>query len=358
MELKKTGLYDMHVSAGGKMVSFAGYSLPIQYSSILDEHRRVRETVGVFDVSHMGEVVIKGAAALDMVNKITINDAGALQVNQAQYSAMCYPDGGIVDDLIVYRREDHYLLVINASNVEKDFKWMLENKIDGCEIENISDSITQIAVQGKDAEKTLQQLTNVDLPAIEFYWFEEGVLAGEDMIISRTGYTGEPGFELYFDRGASEKVWQAVFAAGAPYQIEPIGLGARDSLRLEKKYCLYGNDISAEINPYEAGMGWITKLDKGDFVGRQALQKVKSEGHTRRLIGFIVDGRIIPRNGYEVFSGDQKIGFVTSGAFSPVMEKNIGLAMVDKPHDKIGATVRIVARGREAEATFVKTPFL
>lgn len=228
-------MHDVHVQLGARMVEFAGFEMPIQYHSIRDEHRRVRETVGVFDVSHMGEIIIKGPKALDMVQKVTINDASKLEVGQVQYSAMCYPDGGIVDDLLVYRFADHFLLVVNASNKDKDFAWIVENKIDGCEVEDVSDQYTQLAVQGKKAEPTLQKLTKVDLSAIKYYWFTEGELAGVPMIISRTGYTGEPGFELYFANEYAVDVWNKIMEAGKEFDIEPIGLGARDSLRLERR---------------------------------------------------------------------------------------------------------------------------
>ena len=356
--MKKTGLYDVHCRLGGKMVDFAGFKLPIQYSSILEEHKRVRSTVGVFDVSHMGEIVISGDRAVEMVNKITINNAENIQVNQAQYSAMCYNDGGIVDDLIIYNRGGYYWLVVNAANLDKDYDWILQNKIDGVEIKNISEEVTQLAVQGKDAEATLQKLAGVDLSEIKFYRFKEGELAGVPMVISRTGYTGEPGFELYFDRDESEAVWEAVFEAGVEFDIAPIGLGARDSLRLEKKFCLYGNDIDETTNPIEAGLGWITKLDKGDFVGRDAITKVKETGAKRKLIGFIINGRMIPRKGYSVKRGGQEIGQVTSGAFSPILEKNIGLAYIAKEAGKIGDEIEIEARGRSLPAQIVKTPFV
>ncbi len=340
------------------MVEFAGFLMPIQYTSMIEEHKKVRESVGVFDVSHMGEIVIRGPRALEFVNYITINDASKLAVNQAQYTAMCYDHGGIVDDLICYRRDDSYLLVVNASNTEKDYRWILEHKIDGVEVENISDQITQLAVQGKNAQPTLQKLTSVDLSAIKFYWFTEGELAGVPMIISRTGYTGEPGFELYFDRKYSEEVWNKVFQAGQEFEIAPIGLGARDTLRLEKKYCLYGNDIDETTNPLEAGLGWITKLQKGDFIGRDALLKVKAEGIKRKLVGFIVAGRAIPRHHYPILVEGKEVGHVTSGCYSPILEKNIGLGYVAIEHAGIGNKIMINARGREVPAEIVKTPFV
>nr|HQV33760.1 glycine cleavage system aminomethyltransferase GcvT [Calditrichia bacterium] len=276
-----------------------------------------------------------------------------------QYSAMCYPDGGIVDDLLVYRREDHYLLVINASNIDKDVAWMQENLIEGATLENRSDFYSQLAVQGPNADQTLQKLTKVNLAEIPFYQFCEGTLAGVRMIISRTGYTGEPGFELYFDQKESERVWAAVFEAGQPFDIAPIGLGARDSLRLEKKYCLYGNDIDQTTNPYEAGLGWITKLDKGDFIGREVLANIKEAGGpSRRLIAFVVRDRLIPRKDYAVLVGGKEVGKVTSGAFSPILSQNIGLAYVAREHAKVGTEIVISARGREGAAEIVKPPFV
>ncbi|GAB4332080.1 MAG: glycine cleavage system aminomethyltransferase GcvT [Calditrichia bacterium] len=358
MENKKTGLYEFHVAKGAKMVPFAGFIMPIQYTSMIEEHLKVRQSVGVFDVSHMGEITVKGPKALDFVNYITVNNVATLEVNQAQYSAMCYPDGGIVDDLIVYRRADHYLLVVNASNTEKDFNWIMEHKIDGVEIENISDQITQIAVQGKNAEATLQKLTDVNLSEIKFYWFREGELGGVPMIISRTGYTGEPGFELYFDRAYSMEIINKIFEAGEEFEIAPIGLGARDTLRLEKKYCLYGNDIDQTTNTIEAGLGWITKLKKGDFIGREALQKVKEEGPKRKLVGFVVEGKMIPRHKYPIVDGETEIGYVTSGCYSPVLEKNIGLGYVSTEMSKVGTEIAINARGRLLPAKIVETPFV
>ncbi len=358
MELKKTGLYDIHCRLGAKMVAFAGYLMPIQYSGILEEHKRVRTTAGVFDVSHMGEFVVRGRGALDFLNYVTINDAAKLQVGQAQYSAMCYEHGGMVDDLLVYRREEDYLLVVNAANIDKDFAWLMSHKPAGVTLSNISDEITQLAVQGKSAEPALQKLTGVDLSAVKFYWFVNGDLAGVPMLISRTGYTGEPGFELYFDRKYSESVWDAVFEAGKEFDIAPIGLGARDSLRLEKKYCLYGNDIDETTLPPEAGLGWITKLDKGDFIGKAAIEQAKAQGLRRKLMGFEVQGRLIPRKGYLLRKDGQEIGAVTSGAFSPILEKNIGLGYVRSEFARVGEEIEVEARGRTVPATIVKTPFL
>ena len=358
MSVKKTGFYNKHLENNAKIVEFAGFYMPIQYTSILEEHKKVRTTVGMFDVSHMGEIEISGPKAMEYINYITINDVSKVQVNQAQYTAMCYEDGGIVDDLIVYHLGDHYLLVVNAANTQKDFEWVIKNKIDGANIKNVSDEFSQLAIQGKKALDTLQKLTDIDLSKIKFYWFVEGNLAGTQMVISSTGYTGEPGFELYFDRKYSESVWDQIMETGKEFDILPIGLGARDSLRLEKKYCLYGNDIDSSTNPLEAGLGWITKIDKGDFIGKEKLKIIKEKGITRKLMGFEVEGRMIPRHHYEIKKNDENIGFVTSGAFSPVLEKNIGLGYIRIEHANINEEIEIENKGRVASAKIVKTPFL
>lgn len=356
--MKKTALNSIHHELGAKMVEFAGYEMPIQYHSIRDEHRRVRETVGVFDVSHMGEIEIWGKNALKMVQKITINDASVLENGQVQYSAMCYEDGGIVDDLLVYRFVDHYLLVVNAANKNKDLNWILQNKIEDCEVKDTSDDITQIAVQGRSAESTLQKLTSVDLSQIKFYWFTNDKLADVNMIISRTGYTGEPGFELYFENKYAETVWKKVFEAGKEFNIEPIGLGARDSLRLEKKMCLYGNDIDETTNPIEATLGWITKLDKDDFIGKKAIAMIKEQGINRKLIAFILNESGFPRKDYEIFKNEEKIGTVTSGTVSPILEQGIGLGYVKKEYSKIETDIDIKVRNKFISAKIIKPPFV
>lgn len=358
MEIKKTALYDVHVQLGAKMVDFAGFSMPIQYSGIRAEHRRVRETVGVFDVSHMGEIEVRGANALQMVERLTINNVGQMEVNQAQYTAMCYEDGGIVDDLLVYKYPDKYLLVVNAANKDKDLEWILKNKLEGCTVTDTSESITQLAVQGKKAEETLQKLTDTDLSAIKFYWFTEGTLAGAPMLISRTGYTGEPGFELYFENQYAKSVWDAVFEAGEEFGIEPIGLAARDSLRMEKKMCLYGNDIDKSTNPLEAGLGWITKLDKGEFIGSEAIRAVKENGPTRRLVAFTLNAPGFPRKGYKIFVNDVECGEVTSGTVSPMLEKGIGLGYVAKGNTKAGTEIEIEVRNKRIPAQIIKPPFV
>ncbi len=358
MGLKKTALHDIHVKLGARMVDFAGFHMPIQYSSIRAEHLRVRNTVGLFDVSHMGEFELTGAQALDMVQKVTINDAAQLHIGQAQYTAMCYPDGGIVDDLLVYRFKDRFWMVVNAANKEKDYQWVTENQIEGCDIRDISDRITQLAVQGKKADAALQKLTEIDLSAIPFYWFVEGPLADIPMVISRTGYTGEPGFELYFENAHAEEVWNHIMEAGREFDIEPIGLGARDSLRLEKKMCLYGNDIDHTTNPLEARLKWITKFEKGDFIGKDALLKIKEEGVNRSLVAFKLNGKGFPRKGYKIFKDGKEIGVVTSGTVSPVIEQGIGMGYVTKGYGKSGTEIEIEIRRKKIPATVVKPPIV
>jgi aminomethyltransferase len=356
--MKKTALYAVHQRLNARMVPFAGFEMPIQYRSIRDEHRRVRTSVGIFDISHMGEIEIRGKNALAMVQNVSINDASKLAVGQAHYTAMCYENGGIVDDLLVYRFPEYYLLVVNAANKDKDYQWLIRNRISGCEIIDISDRITQIAVQGKKAEELLQNLTTVDLSGIKYYWFVEGMLAEVPMVLSRTGYTGEPGFEFYLENRYAEKVWNTIITAGRVYDIEPIGLAARDSLRLEKRMCLYGNDIDETTNPLEAGLGWITKLDKGNFIGRDALLKVKSEGLRRKLIGFVLQEAAFPRKGYRIFAGDEEIGVVTSGTVSPMTDQGIGMGYVKIEFAVPGENISIHIRNKFYQAEIVKGPFV
>lgn len=360
-QLQRTALYDAHVALGAKIVPFAGFEMPVSYKGIVAEHTAVRERVGVFDVSHMGEVTVKGPKALEFLQSITVNDVSALADGQAQYSAMCYPEGGIVDDLLIYRRgEGNYLVVINASNVGKDFAWMQEHLIDGVDMENVSDGYTLIAVQGPRSIDTLKKLTDADLDAIQYYHFVEGTIAGEQAIISRTGYTGEVGFELYVssDREASMKVWNAIMEAGAEFGIEPTGLGARDTLRLEMGYCLYGNDIDQTTNPIEAGLGWITKLNKGEFVGRGVAARVKEEKPSRKLVGFEMQERAIPRQHYPIIVDGRTVGEVTSGTSSPTLGKGIGMGYVESAYATPGSTIFIGVRDKQVPATVVRPPFV
>jgi len=362
--MKTTIFNPIHKELGAKMVSFAGYEMPIQYSKgIIYEHKVVRSAVGVFDVSHMGEFEIRGKDALNFVQKITVNDASKLTPGKVQYSAMCFQNGGIVDDLLVYNiGPDFYMLVVNGANIDKDWNWCVENaKGFDVDLRNVTDEVNLLAVQGPNSMKTLQKLTDVDMSPIEFYHFTEGKLAGVDMIISRTGYTGELGYELYFrgDFGTAKKVWDEIFRAGEEYGIEPVALGARDTLRLEKCYCLYGNDIDETTNPLEAGLGWITKLNKGDFNGSDVLKKVKEEGIKRRLVAFKMLGdKFIPRHLYKIVDGSKEIGFVTSGNMSPSLNIPIGMGYVEIGYNEPGTRIEIAARGKTFPAEVVKMPFL
>ena len=358
--MKKTTFNGIHKKLGAKMVEFAGFEMPIQYSSIIAEHKAVRNSVGVFDVSHMGEVFISGDKALEFVQYITINDASKLFPGKVQYSAMCYPDGGIVDDLLVYKLSDtEFLLVINASNIEKDVRWMKENNKFGVSIDDRSDEYSLLAVQGPNSEEVIKKLVK-EMPELEYYHFTKGKIAGIDMIISRTGYTGEIGYELYFtgDVSDAEKVWNELFTAGKEFDIQPVGLAARDSLRLEMGYCLYGNDIDQTTNPIEAGLGWITKLDKENFIGKDAILKIKQEGPGRKLVAMISDEKTFPRKGYDITSDSKKVGVVTSGTVSPVLEKPIALGYVNKPLNTAGSNVAFKIRDKEFPATVTKLPFV
>jgi len=352
-----TALYETHVKLGAKIVEFAGFYMPIQYKGINEEHIRIRTSVGLFDVSHMGEFEISGPAAEDFLQFMTLNDVKALNPYQAQYSAMCYEDGGIVDDLLVYRLPDRFLIVVNAANLQKDFDWLQNHLRKGVTLKDRSDEFSLIAVQGRRAVSTLQKLTDVNLAQINTYWFGEGTLADVPMIIARTGYTGEDGFELMLPPAKSEHVWNALMDAGREFDVEPIGLGARDTLRMEVKYCLYGNDIDQTTNPLEAGLGWITKIDKGDFIGRNAIVAVKEAGLKRKLVGFELEGKAIPRHGYPILRNNKNIGVVTSGMFSPILKQPIGLGYVESANAKLGDSFDVDIRGRMISARVVKTPF-
>lgn len=356
--VKKTSVYEEHLKYGAKIVEFADFLMPIQYENgILNEVKRVRKTVGLFDVSHMGEVEIKGEGALDFINYITINDASKLTEDQVQYSAMCYEDGGIVDDLLVYKLKGRYLLVLNATNTAKDFKWIMDNKKGKVDISNISDEITQLAIQGPEAEKVVQKLTDFDLSSMDFYWSTETDISGVKALISRTGYTGEDGFEIYVDNKYGRKLFTDVMNSGKEFDIEPIGLGARDLLRLEMKYCLYGNDIDKTTTPLEAGLSWITKLKKEDFIGKDALLKQKEDGVKRKLVCFEMQEKGMPRQHYKIYHDDKEVGEVTSGNFSPSVDKFIGLGYIQKPFHKSGTEIFLDIRGKKKKALVVKPPF-
>ncbi|MCT4587856.1 MAG: glycine cleavage system aminomethyltransferase GcvT [Carboxylicivirga sp.] len=360
--MKRTAFYKFHEALGAKIVSFAGYEMPIEYSGINNEHMTVRNGVGVFDVSHMGEFWVKGPKAFDLVQKVTSNDVAALSIGQAQYS--CFPNGkgGIVDDLLVYKyEEEKYLLVVNAANIDKDWAWVNEQNTMGAELENTSDAISQLAIQGPKAEAVLQKLTEIDLSSIPYYTFTTGAIAGaDDVIISNTGYTGSGGFELYIHNGDAEKVWEEVFKSGEEEGILPIGLAARDTLRLEKGFCLYGNDIDDTTSSIEAGLGWITKFNDGNkFIDSEYLLKQKEEGVSKRLRGFVLEDRGIPRKDYEVVNeNDEVIGRVTSGTMSPMLQKGVGMAYINKGYTKFDTEIYIKVRNRKLKAKVVKIPFV
>ncbi len=358
--MKNTALTTIHEALGAKLVPFAGYNMPVQYEGINIEHETVRNSVGVFDVSHMGEFLITGANALQLIQKVTSNDASKLAIGDAQYS--CFPNekGGIVDDLICYRiKEEQYLLVVNASNIEKDWNWISNyNTSIGAEMRDMSENFSLLAIQGPKAVEAMQTLTSVDLADIKFYTFKVADFAGIDhVIISATGYTGSGGFEIYCKNSEVEQVWNKVMKAGADYGIKPIGLAARDTLRLEMGYCLYGNDINDTTSPLEAGLGWITKFTK-DFVNSTNLKQQKEEGIKKRLIGFELDERGIPRHDYEIVDADgNNIGVVTSGTMSPSLKKGIGMGYVQKEFSKSGTKIYIQIRKKVIPATVVKLPF-
>ena len=360
--MKNTPFIGKHISLGAKMAEFAGYNMPISYTGINDEHAAVRKNAGVFDVSHMGEFIFKGDSALDLIQRVTSNDAAKLKNGQAQYSCLPNGDGGIVDDLLVYCIEQNkvYMLVVNASNIDKDWKWISGLNTRGTEMHNISDKTCLLAVQGPNATKILQPLTDMDILNLKYYTFAKGEFASvKNVLISATGYTGAGGVEIYFENkdGEAEKIWDAIFNAGASQGIKPIGLGARDTLRLEMGFCLYGNDIDDTTSPIEAGLGWITKFSK-DFAGKVILEKQKTSGPERRLVGFEMIDKGIPRHGYEL--KDQlgaTIGFVTSGTQSPSLGKAIGMGYVRSAYANIDTPIFVKVRDKLLQAKVAKMPF-
>ncbi len=357
--MKSVALNDTHIALGAKMVPFAGFNMPVQYSGINIEHETVRNGVGVFDVSHMGEFILKGDGALDLIQRVCSNDASTLFDGKIQYSCLPNEQGGIVDDLLVYRIDEKtYMLVVNASNIDKDWDWILKYNSGAVEMKNISDQTSLLAVQGPKAVEALQSLTEVDLASMDYYTFKKGVFAGVDnVLISATGYTGAGGFELYFDKKDSEHIWNEVFRAGEPLGIKPIGLAARDTLRLEMGFCLYGNDIDDTTSPIEAGLGWITKFSKS-FVNSENLAAQKENGVERKLVGFEMIERGIPRHDYEIVDAEGTlIGKVTSGTQSPSLQKGIGMGYVKTAFSKIGTDIYIKIRDNKVLARVVKMPF-
>ncbi|MFJ1377947.1 glycine cleavage system aminomethyltransferase GcvT [Capnocytophaga canimorsus] len=357
--MKNTTLTDVHIALGAKMVPFAGFNMPVQYEGVNAEHETVRNGVGVFDVSHMGEFILKGKHALDLIQKVTSNDATTLFDGRAQYSCLPNETGGIVDDLIVYKiADEHYLLVVNASNIEKDWEWIKKHDTWGVDMENVSDQYSLLAIQGPKAIESMQLLTPVNLSEIKYYHFAIGKFAGvNDVIISATGYTGSGGIEIYVKNEHIKHVWDEVFKAGASYGIKPIGLAARDTLRLEMGFCLYGNDIDDTTSPIEAGLGWITKFTK-DFVNAEAIKAHKENGVAKKLVGFEMQEKAIPRNDYEIVDANGNvIGKVTSGTMAPSLGKGIGLGYVPTELAKPGSEIFIQIRKNRVPATVVKLPF-
>lgn len=359
MDLKTTPIYEAHKKSGARLVSFAGWHLPVTYTSLMDEHLAVRTKAGLFDVSHMGEISVRGAQAVDFLQKLTCNNVARLKINRAHYSALTLPNGAFVDDLLVYRLdEQEFLLVVNAANTAKDFSWMQQHA-EGYDLElkNVTDSWSQIAIQGPRALEILNPLCDSDLEGMKYYGFSVTGVQGTRSIVSRTGYTGEDGFEIYTPSERAEEIWYAVLGAGAPHGLVPVGLGARDTLRLEARMALYGNDIDETTTVLEADLGWIVKLKKGDFMGREVLARQKAEGVSRKLVGFEMTGRVIARHGYKAYSGSEHVGTVTSGSFAPFLKKNIGLVYLPSGMWEPGTGFEIDIRGRREVAVVVPTPF-
>ena len=360
MSAKKTPLYETHLKYGGRIVEFGGWSLPVQYSGIKDEHQAVRTKAGLFDVSHMGEVLVEGSDALAFVQRLITNDASKLAINQILYSPMCYNDGGTVDDLLVYKQaEDRYLLVINAANIDKDWNWMQENAQGfHMNLTNLSDDTAQLALQGPQAERILSQLTTAPLSEIKYYWFmSDVVVAGKKVLVSRTGYTGEDGFEIYCAPADAAFLWEAIMEAGQPDGLLPAGLGCRDTLRFEACLPLYGHELSATISPIEAGIGFFVKLNKGDYNGREALEAQKTNGPKRKVAGFEMIDRGVARAEYPVWAEGKCIGVVTTGSYAPSLDKNLGLALIEAGYAQAGQKIEIEIRGKHIAAQVITKPF-
>lgn len=355
--VRNTPLHEKHLELKAKMVDFAGFRMPVMYNSINAEHLLVRSQVGLFDLSHMGEFMVTGRDAESFLQRMTVNDVSSLCEWQIQYTCMCYPDGGIVDDLLVYRLPEGYMLVVNASRIDRDLAWIGQNVSGDVRVENRSDQTGLIAIQGPMAQRVLSKLTDYDLESMPCYWAGEAEIAGMMVLFSRTGYTGEDGFEIYLPPELCVKVWDELTSAGEECGIGPVGLGARDSLRLEMKYMLYGNDIDETTNPIQAGLSWIVKIDKGDFIGCRPIRQMKESKPESRLVAFEMTDRAIPRIGYLIFAGDEQVGRVTSGGYSPSLERGIGLGYVRRDHSGIGTEFSVSIRGKNLPATVIKPPF-
>lgn len=363
--LLQTPLHQKHVDAGARMMPFAGFDMPVQYSGIIDEHMAVRNAAGLFDVSHMGEFIVEGPGAFEMIQRFVTNDISKLYNGKALYTVMCNHEGGIVDDLLVYRQhEDRYMLVVNASNIDKDFNWIAQFTREDTALSNVSDDMALLAIQGPKSFDIVQALTDTPLADLKYYHFIEvpptSFMGMEGVILSHTGYTGERGLEIYCKNEHAVAIWDALLKAGAPYDLKPAGLGARDTLRLESGYCLYGNDLTDETSPLEAGLGWITKLDKGDFVGKGPLERAKTEKPARKLVGFVMEERGIPRHGFPIVNMEgREIGVVTSGTQSPILQKGIGMGYVpnDEAYTTPGQQIGIAQRGAVRTAVVTRPPF-
>ncbi|HEU4368938.1 MAG TPA: glycine cleavage system aminomethyltransferase GcvT [Methylomirabilota bacterium] len=356
--LKRTPLFTAHVEAGARMVPFGGWEMPVQYTGIVEEHRTVRAAAGCFDVSHMGEFEVEGPGALAALQRLTTNDVAALEIGQVQYSVLCHPHGGIVDDLTVYRlAAERFMITVNASNIAKDWAHVTTNGDAGARWRNVSDDTGLIAVQGPRAEALVGRLADLDVTRLGYYRFAAGKVAGAGALISRTGYTGEDGFELYVAAPDTLRLWKALLEAGRAEHVAPIGLGARDTLRLEMRYALYGNDIDDTTNPLEAGLGWVVKPAKGDFIGREAIERVRAAGPARRLVGLEMTERAVPRHGYPVLKDGTATGVVTSGSYGPSVDRYIAMAYVATPHAALGTELAVEIRGQARAARVVKTPF-
>ncbi len=358
--LKTTPLIEVYKDYGGKTIDFGGWDLPVQFSSIKEEHQAVRERAGLFDVSHMGEFTVKGDRAESYLQKLVTNDVSKLKVGGAQYTAMCYEDGGTVDDLIIYKKaDDDFLIVVNASNIEKDFEWMEKHLVDGVRLNNISDEIAQLAIQGPIAEELLQKLTSTNLSEITFFKFQDDVeIEGAKVLVSRTGYTGEDGFEIYCQKADAVMLWKKILEVGKADGVLPCGLGSRDTLRFEARLALYGQELTSEITPLEAGIGFAVKVDKdSDFFGKETLKLQKEEGLKRKIVGLEMIDKGIPRTGYGVFVGENQVGAITSGTQSPTLNKNVGLAIVDIEFAPLNTIVEVQVRKKRLKAKVVKTPF-
>ena len=357
--MKKTPLNEVHRDEGAKMIDFGGWEMPLQYEGIIKEHKQVRKKCGLFDISHMGELIVKGEKAEENLQKIITNDLSQLNDGEVLYTVMCYPDGGIVDDFLVYRlNNDKFMLVVNAANTDKDREWIKDKLSDDVELDDISEDTALLAVQGPESYNLLEELAEFELKDIDSFESTTGKIDGVEVIISQTGYTGELGYELYLAAKDAEQLWQSIREKGKEYELLPVGLGARNTLRLEKRLCLYGNDLDENTHPLEAGLGWTVKFDKGEFIGRDKLIEYQEEGYSRRLVGFKMLDRGIARHGHKIKDGEEEIGEVSSGSYSPTLEENIGLAYVNQDYSKKGTKLNIELRGRTRQAEVVSTPFV